>query len=701
MCIAVSQTADPTAGTWFLYTFDTIDFPDYPKFGVWPDGYYMSSYESPNLGVYVFDRANMVAGNPATFMKSTIAALGAPGVRDTRVLPADLDGAAPAVGTPNFFVRSVDDQQDPVNPNDRIEVYNAVADFATSTFTFTLADTLTPAPFQTMLCNRNGGGVRDCIPQPDTTATVDALSNRPMMQLKYRSFGTHQAMVFNQTIDVAGSMPIPVVNEVAGIRWYELRNTGAGWTIFQEGTYAPQPTGATNENQMLHRWMGSMAMDMVGNIGLGYSITNDDDNNEVFPGIRYAGRHSADPLGTLPQGEMTIFDGTNSQTGGFGQRWGDYSALSIDPRDDCAFWFTTHVAGAGGAGARPTRIASFRFDDCSLADLLIVKTDSPDPVAAGGELTYTLTVTNNGPSTASDVELTDTLPAEVSYVSDDGGCILAAPSVSCNLGHMVAAATRTIQIVVKVDDLLVDNTGSATITNEANVSSPNTPDPDIANNTAVEDTVVLPGCGGMLATIVGTLGDDNVLDTAADDVISTLAGDDTVVARRGGDDAICTGGGDDTVVSRAGNNEIYTGPGDDNIGAGPGDDVIDAGSEDDSIVAGAGDDMINAGAGDDHINAGSGSDAIDGGIGNDNIGAGPGDDAVDAGPGNDSIAAGSGDDGIAAGPEDDTVGAGPGDDTVDAGPGDDKINAGPGNDLIDGGPGTDTCVQGEVVIQCE
>jgi hypothetical protein len=375
MCIAISQTPNPTAGTWFLYNFNTGVLPDYPKFGVWPDGYYMSTHESPNLGVYVFDRGNMLLGNPATFMKRTIAALGAPGVRNTRILPADLDGPAPAEGTPNFFVRTVDGQQDPGNPNDRIEIYSAAADFATSTFTFTLVTTLFPVAFQTMLCDRNGGGadepVRDCIPQPDTGATVDALSNRPMMQLKYRRFGAHQAMVFNQTIDAAGSMPIPVVNEVAGIRWYELRNFGQGWTIFQQSTYAPQPAGVNSENQLLHRWMGSMAMDRDGNIALAYSITNDDDNNEVFPGIRYAGRRFNDSLGILPQREHTIFNGTNSQTGDFGQRWGDYSALSVDPRDDCTFWFTTHVAGAGGTGPRPTRIASFRFDNCPTATAML------------------------------------------------------------------------------------------------------------------------------------------------------------------------------------------------------------------------------------------------------------------------------------------------------------------------------------------
>ena len=156
MCVAISQTADPAAGTWFLYTFDTEVFPDYPKFGVWPDGYYMSSYESPNLGVYAFDRAAMLLGNTATFMKTTIAALGAPGVRDTRILPADLDGPAPAAGTPNFFVRTVDGQQDPANPNDHIEIYSAAAVFsapASLPSNFTLVNTLAPFAFQVMLCD--------------------------------------------------------------------------------------------------------------------------------------------------------------------------------------------------------------------------------------------------------------------------------------------------------------------------------------------------------------------------------------------------------------------------------------------------------------------------------------------------------------------------------------------------------------------
>jgi hypothetical protein len=370
MCVAISETPDPTAGTWFLYTFNTLIFPDYPKFGVWPNGYYMSSYESPNLGIYVFDRTNMLLGFAAGFFKTTIPALGAPGVRDTRILPADLDGPAPAGGRPpNFFVRTVDGQQHPANPTDRIEVYELLPDFVQLTFSFTLINTLFPAPFQTMLCNRNGAGIRDCIPQPTVaTNTVDALSNRPMMQLKYRNFGAFEAMVVNQTIDTSGSIGFVLGftpdEEVAGVRWYELRKSGANWTIHQQGTFAPQPLGATAENQLLHRWMGSAAIDKDGNIALGYSITNSDPNSPVFPGIRYTGRRFDDPLDLLPQGEQVLLDGTNAQTQGLGARWGDYSALSVDPVDDCTFWYTNHVAGVSGTGARPTRIGSFRFDTC-------------------------------------------------------------------------------------------------------------------------------------------------------------------------------------------------------------------------------------------------------------------------------------------------------------------------------------------------
>ena len=497
MCIAISQTPNPLNNTWFLYTFNTTVFPDYPKFGVWPDGYYMTSYEFPNLGVYAFDRINMLLGNAATFFKDTITVLGTAAVRDTRILTADLDGAAaPAFGTPNYFVRTVDDQQDPANPTDRLEVYEYSVDWAANTGTFSLAQTITAAAgglaaFDIMTCNRGGASpanIRDCIPQPDTTATVDALSNRPMAQLKYRILDGTPTMVFNQTIDVAGSINAVLgftpANEVAGIRWYQLSMPGATWTIGQQGTYAAQPNGATTEAQLLHRWMGSAAIDKFGNLAVGYSIVNDDDTNgqEVYPSLRYTGRSHDDAPNLMGQPEKVILAGGNSQTGGPGLRWGDYSSLSVDPVDDCTFWYTNHVAGQGGTGARPTQIASFRFADCA-TDLAISKTVSPAHPNAGEEIVYTITVSNNGSLAAQNVVVTDTLPAQVSYLANTDSCtgvaVGSTGTLTCPLGNLAAGASTSFQIKVKID---ADLGGATSITNTATVTS-DAGDSNDSNNT--------------------------------------------------------------------------------------------------------------------------------------------------------------------------------------------------------------------------
>lgn len=496
-CIAISQTPDPSVGTWFLYTFDTGAFPDYPKFGVWPDGYYMSSFEGDNLGVYVFDRINMVLGNAAGFFKDTISSLGIPGVvRRTRILPSDLDGPPPAAGTPNFFLRTVDDQQDP-GTSDRIEIYEAEVDWGIApnpgAFSFTLVDTLSPAAFDIMLCARTGQGGRDCIPQPDTDETVDALSNRPMMQLKYRNFESHQAMVFNQTIDVSGSIAfstgITPAGEVAGIRWYELRNTGASWMIDQQGTFAPQPIDPDDEPELIHRWMGSAAIDALGNFAIGYSVGNDDSDpgEQLYPGIRYAGRLADDPAGFLAQGEKTLLNGTTSENGPCfdkndneaGCRWGDYSALSVDPVDDCTFWYTTHDA----TGA--TQIGSFRFSMCE-TDLAITKTASPDPVVAGEQLTYTVSVENNGPLNVSGVTVADTLPSEVTYLADTDACVEdPIGTLTCELGELAAGASSSFDIEVLVDG------DTTTLTNVAEVFS-DQGESDPSNNTATATTEVTP-----------------------------------------------------------------------------------------------------------------------------------------------------------------------------------------------------------------
>jgi hypothetical protein len=182
----------------------------------------------------------------------------------------------------------------------------------------------------------NGGA---CIPQPGTTNQLDSLGDRLMYRLAYRNFGSYESLVVNHTIN----NPAPTA-----VRWYELRNfQNNPPTVYQSGSYQPDSNS---------RWMGSAAMDGEGNLAIGYSISS----SSMYPSIRYAGRLVSDTLGTLGQGEATLYNGSGSQTGTL-QRWGDYSSLSVDPVDDCTFWYTTEYLATSGTFNWHTRIGTFRF----------------------------------------------------------------------------------------------------------------------------------------------------------------------------------------------------------------------------------------------------------------------------------------------------------------------------------------------------
>ena len=319
-CIAISQTADPT-GAYYLYAFEINDyFPDYPKFGVWPDAYYMSANES-DVGAYAFDRVRMLQGQTATYQKFERTG--------NFMLPSDLDGStSPPPGAPNYFYT--------MKTGNILEIWEFHVDFTTpSNSTFTLSQTLTTSPFNYGVC----GFSFDCIPQKGTSQRLDVISEWPMWRLQYRNFTTHTTLVGNFTVDVAD------FSNHAGIRWFELRKTGSGfWSIYQEGTHSPDAH---------HRWMGSVAMDGNGSIALGYSVSS----TTLFPAIRYATRLASDAAGTL-QSETTLIAGTASQTNT--NRWGDYSSMNVDPSDDTTFWYTNEYLTNSGQGWR-TRIGKFKI----------------------------------------------------------------------------------------------------------------------------------------------------------------------------------------------------------------------------------------------------------------------------------------------------------------------------------------------------
>ncbi len=325
-CVAVSTTSDAT-GSYNRYDFHLgSNFFDYPHLSVWPDGYYMSMNVFNSSGTaflgpqaFAFDRSRMLAGLSATFITPGIT--GGPG--EDSFLPADLDGSAlPPAGAPASFVEM------PFSGTYR--VFHFHADFgipANSTFTLFANP---PAAGFTELCPTT----RACVPQLAPQTNVDGIGDRLMFRAADRFLPGHESLVANFTVSSGG---------VAGVRWFELRNVTSGpVTVFQESTYQPDTTW---------RWMGSTAMDQAGNMALGFSASS----ASINPQIRYAGRLVTDPINTLAQGEAHLFDGTGSQSG-TSNRWGDYSALTIDPVDDCTFWYTQEYYATNSSFNWRTRI---------------------------------------------------------------------------------------------------------------------------------------------------------------------------------------------------------------------------------------------------------------------------------------------------------------------------------------------------------
>jgi hypothetical protein len=330
MCVAISQTADPSGG-YYTYTFNVGAFPDYFKFGVWPDAYYMSANET-TYTAYAFDRTSMLSGAAASFQKFTGGT--------NFYLPGDLDGpTSPPSGAPNVFYTFKDNSFH--GGLDRIELREFHVDWATpANSTFTLVASLPVSAFTYTVC---GFFNLNCIRQQGTTQRFDAVSEWPMHRFPYRNFGTHQALVGNFT--VGGGLG----ERGAAIRWFELRSVGAGWSLYQEGTLDP---GDGHD-----RVMGSIAMDQDGGIALGYTVSS----SAIHPEIRYATRLATDPLGSL-QAEAVLIAPAGSQTGS--NRWGDYSAMAVDPEDDCTFWYTNEYYSANSANQWRTRVGVFKIPGC-------------------------------------------------------------------------------------------------------------------------------------------------------------------------------------------------------------------------------------------------------------------------------------------------------------------------------------------------
>ncbi|MDX6475278.1 MAG: large repetitive protein, partial [Gaiellaceae bacterium] len=459
MCVAVSSTGDAT-GTWNRYSFQAGNsplggvLPDYPKLGVWPDGYYLSFNDFDNAaphpfvgaGAMVLDRAAMLNGASA---QSVFLDLRGVSGLDGGMLPADADGAAaPPSGAPNYFVTPVDD---PADVNDQLGVWAFHTDWnVPGNSTFTNPQALHVAAFD---------GQGHPVPQPGTAVALDGLADDRMMNRnQYRDFGGYQTLVTNLTVDNGTGGDAP--------RWFELRKVANSWGVNQQSTYLPTATD---------RWLGSAAMDGAGDIALGYSA-----GDAATPaGLRYTGRLASDPLNTM-QAEATLMTGGGSQTSG-GSRWGDYTQMTVDPTDDCTFWYTGEYYAVTAAADWHTRIGSFRFPGCvtSSGPTYTVVPTTSGTLREGQTLTTTAGTWTPAPTLtayqwrrcdSNGVSCLDipgaTAPTYVLQAADAGYRLRSKVTVSASGGSSssaVSAVTGTVRPLAPVNSILPSVSGTAQV----------------------------------------------------------------------------------------------------------------------------------------------------------------------------------------------------------------------------------------------
>jgi hypothetical protein len=444
-CVAVSVTGDPL-GSYYLYDFRTSSaadpalFVDYPHLGVWPDGYYVTAHNfgsdgSFNQALFVFDRERMLAGQPATYQLHEFGA-SAPGGAFTYggALVADLDSLTPPpAGAPAVIVQHGSPDTDG-SLGYVVHVWKAKTTWGASPSLVVTGPTdVSIAPFNGELCTGTIAtyvalGARPCVPQPIPMAPagatpwtpadiwLDGVSDRLMYRVAYRNFGSYDAIVLTHTVNATGYQ--------AGVRWYEIRNATSSPALYQQGTFI----GATPDT--LHRWMASVAQDNSGNMLAGYTKGGP----TLFSEIDVAGRRANDPPGSLgPEITMKASGGSQILTG---NRWGDYSDMTVDPLDGCTFWYTAEYIPSDGQFNWKTRVGTFRYASCTApaqGTISGVVTDC----ATGAPMSRALVSVSNGFSGSTDAN------GRFSIVLPPGSYTLsaAAPGRAC-----AASSTQSVTV---------------------------------------------------------------------------------------------------------------------------------------------------------------------------------------------------------------------------------------------------------------
>ena len=368
MYIAVSKTNDPL-GQYYTWTYTFSQFPDYMKYSIWHDGYYMTA-NMQGQNFTVFERDKMLAGDASARMIAKTQSVPANGFYCA--MSAYVDGTHPPAGTPQYFFALTDDGWGGVS--DGVRIYKMTTDWTAGTATVTQSQDVALSAFDSAFTSS-----WDDITQKGSTQKLDGLVGFLMYRANYRRFATHNSLLLCFTVDLNGS-------DHAGIRWVELRQAddSSNWTLYQEGTYGPDA---------LNRWCPSISIDKQGNIGLGYAVAG----STAYPSIRYTGRKASDPLGTLTVAETVAVDGTGAITGA--NRFGDYGQMSVDP-DGLTFW---HTCEYGTSSGRKARVYSFQIGTASTCDVGVSAVTNPTNGTLTNAENISVTISNFGSDSQSNI----------------------------------------------------------------------------------------------------------------------------------------------------------------------------------------------------------------------------------------------------------------------------------------------------------
>lgn len=377
LLIAVSLGSDPVNDGWATYRFNVNSFPDYPKYAIWHDGYYMTANKRQGNPVYVMNRDAMIAAETT----ADIVGFNLPQVSENpttiySALPMNSVGPnLPSSDTPGYITYLQDDIWS--SGPDHLKVWEVNVDWDNlGNSSISTPFQLNTTPFDSFLADFGVGEV----PQPGTGSRLDGQSGIVSYMCNYWAFPDHNSVTLNFNVDVSGS------DSRIGIRWYELRVDDGNWNIEQEGTFSPSDN--------LYRFMGSMHMDVFGNIGLAYSRGNASN----FTSLYYTGRFADDPLGVMTIDEELIFAGSGSQGN---RRYGDYAQLTLDPINNKTFWFTSQYFISSGNWR--TRVASFQIAPVTTVDVGVINIVNPEDQTLSNAESVTVTLFNFGENPQSNI----------------------------------------------------------------------------------------------------------------------------------------------------------------------------------------------------------------------------------------------------------------------------------------------------------